>query len=235
MVSGPRCSPATSRMFTSSRSTRISHMRVGSVATGVLPISRRQLPNDLQSPRLSLAPGHDRTVGTAPRAFPKCPQSALNYSTYLWRLARVHGVVSPTAAAGARMSRQAYRAPYTTDEMAALLEFAQSLTNEYRRKTLLTLVALGAGCGITRQRVRSVHASGVHLHGDAMFVKVGHCAKVRTAFADSSSLRAPSGPKELSFASERRTSPSAAPDGPRAVAVCPCSRPTGCAPRTSWH
>jgi hypothetical protein len=68
--------------------------------------------------------------------------------------------------------------------MAALLEFAQSLTNEYRRATLLTLVALGAGCGITRQRVQEVCSSDVHLHGDAMFLKVGHCAKVRTAFAE---------------------------------------------------
>ena len=77
-----------------------------------------------------------------------------------------------------------YQSPYLPDEMAALLEFPQSLSNEYRRATLLTLVALGAGCGITRQRVRDVRASDVHTHGDGTYVTVGHCAKVLPTFAE---------------------------------------------------
>ncbi len=111
------------------------------------------------------------------------PKGSLDHSAHLWRLVRAHGPVSPAANAAGRTPRQVYQSPYSPDEMAALLEFAQSLTNEYRRATLLTLVALGAGCGITRQRVRDVHASDVHLHGDATFVKVEHCAKVLPAFA----------------------------------------------------
>jgi len=112
------------------------------------------------------------------------PKGSLDHSQHLWRLVRAHGPVSPSANAAGRTPRQLYQSPYSPDEMAALLEFAQSLTNEYRRATLLTLVALGAGCGITRQRVRDVRSSDVHLHGDAMFVKVGHCAKVLPAFAE---------------------------------------------------
>lgn len=112
------------------------------------------------------------------------PKGSLDHSAHLWRLVRAHGPVSPTAKSASRTPRQVYQSPYTPDEMTALLEFAQSLTNEYRRATLLTLVALGAGCGITRQRVRDVRASDAHLHGDAMFVKVGHCARVLPAFAE---------------------------------------------------
>jgi integrase len=112
------------------------------------------------------------------------PKGSLDHSAHLWRLVRAHGPVSPAANAAGRTPRQVYQSPYSPDEMAALLEFAQSLTNEYRRTTLLMLVTLGAGCGITRQRVRGVRASDVHLHGDAMFVKVGHCAKVLPAFAE---------------------------------------------------
>lgn len=112
------------------------------------------------------------------------PKGSLDHSAHLWRLVRAHGPVSASANAAGRTPRQVYQSPYSPDEMAALLEFAQSLTNEYRRTTLLTLVALGAGCGITRQRVRDVRASDVHLHGDAMFVTVGHCAKVLPAFAE---------------------------------------------------
>ncbi|MHB8335634.1 MAG: hypothetical protein ACYDEH_12165 [Acidimicrobiales bacterium] len=112
------------------------------------------------------------------------PKGGLDHSKHLWRLVRSHGAVSPTANAASRTPRQVYQSPYSPDEMAALLEFAQSLTNEYRRATLLTLVALGAGCGITRQRVRDVRASDVHLHGEALFVRVGHCAKVLPAFTE---------------------------------------------------
>ena len=112
------------------------------------------------------------------------PKGSLDHSTHLWRLVRAHGPVSTSAKAAGRAPRRVYQSPYSDDEMAALLEFAKSLTNEYRRETLLTLVTLGAGCGITRQRVRNVHARDVHLHGDATFVRVGHCAKVLPAFAE---------------------------------------------------
>ena len=53
-------------------------MRVGSVSTGVLPISRRQVPKDLQSPRLALAPRHQPALIARPRAFPKRQYSAEN-------------------------------------------------------------------------------------------------------------------------------------------------------------
>ncbi|NNN01871.1 MAG: hypothetical protein HKL86_08580 [Acidimicrobiaceae bacterium] len=112
------------------------------------------------------------------------PKGSLDHSAHLWRLVRAHGAVSPSASAAGRTPRQVYQSPYAPDEMAALLEFAQSLTNEYRRATLLMLVALGAGCGITRQRVRGVRASDVHLHGDATYIAVGHCAKVLPAFVE---------------------------------------------------
>ena len=124
------------------------------------------------------------------------PKGSFDHSAHLWRLVRAHGPVSTQANAAGRTPRQVYQSPYSDDELAALLEFAQSLTNEFRRATLLTLVALGAGCGITRQRVRDVRARDVHLHGDVMFVKVGHCAKVLPAFAEllaSACVRQPEG------------------------------------------
>lgn len=108
--------------------------------------------------------------------------NALDYSTQLLRLAGVHGAVSSASASAARSPRSIYRTPYTTDEMTSLFDFSHSLSNENRRETLLTLIALGAGCGITRQRVRTVQANDVHFHNDELFVRAGHCAKVRDGF-----------------------------------------------------
>jgi integrase len=106
----------------------------------------------------------------------------LDYSAPLWRLAECHGLVSPAAAKAARTPQPDYRKPYSADEMASLVEFADSLSNQYRRDTLLTLVALGAGCGITRSRIRGVTASDVHFHSKSMFVNANYCAKVRANF-----------------------------------------------------
>lgn len=162
------------------------------------------------------------------------PMGSLDHSAHLWRLVRAHGPVSPAANAAGRTPRRVYQSPYSPDEMAALLEFAQSLTNEYRRATLLTLVALGAGCGVTRQRVRDVRASDVHLHGDAMFVKVGHCTKVLPAFAEllaAACARRPEG--NLVHRGKTNVTERCAgwTEGRRGVPVY--SMRTDCAPRTS--
>lgn len=130
-------------------------------------------------------------------AFLNSPSNGeLDYSAPLWRLAQRHGLISPAAAKAARTPQRNYRTPYSVDELTAILEFADSLSNQYRRDTLLTLIALGAGCGINRGRIRGLSASDVHFHAKSVFVKAGHCARVRPQFVrliEESCTRRPTG------------------------------------------
>jgi hypothetical protein len=98
---------------------------------------------------------------------------------YLYRLAKL---VSPRSAVPG-VPRPALNAPYTTDEVAALVGFAQAHSNTYRRTTLLAIIALGAGAGVVRSRMRDVTASSIHLHGESTFVRTSTgCAFVRVEY-----------------------------------------------------
>lgn len=107
-----------------------------------------------------------------------------NFSAHLWRLAKEQGTLSEEALSRTGISRATYQSPYSVDEVAALVEFANSLSNKNRRETLLVLIALGAGCGISRQRLRGVAEKDVHPHGVDTFVAAKKCAKVLPEFVE---------------------------------------------------
>jgi hypothetical protein len=108
---------------------------------------------------------------------------AIDYEPYLWRLALARHPISDEAARRASIPRPKYLEPYSDDELEQLVRFASSLTNKNRRETLLTIIVLGAGCGIVRTRMAGVTAKFIHRHGDETFVAVGeHCAKVSPDF-----------------------------------------------------
>lgn len=111
------------------------------------------------------------------------PFGAFDYEPHLWRLAAAHRTLSATAAKRAAMPRPSYLAPYSDDDLARLISFASDLTNQHRRATLLAIIALGAGCGISRHRLRGVTAKSIHQHGGETFVSSSSaCAKVSASF-----------------------------------------------------
>jgi hypothetical protein len=101
---------------------------------------------------------------------------------YLWRLSESWGL----ARAGDShpgLARPDYGAPYSEDEMAALLLAARNQCSPHRTATLLAIVVLGAGCGITREAAREVTALDLHQHDGAWFVRTPkYCARVREEF-----------------------------------------------------
>jgi hypothetical protein len=99
---------------------------------------------------------------------------------YLWRLSRTWGLVDELHPG---VPRPDYRAPYSDDEMAALLLAAHNQSSTHRTTTLLAIIFLGAGCGVTREAARDVTATDVHRHGEAWFVRTPrYCARVRDGF-----------------------------------------------------
>lgn len=111
------------------------------------------------------------------------PFGAFDYEPHLWRLAAAHRTVSATATKRAVIPRPSYLAPYSDDELTNLISFASDLTNQHRRATLLAIIALGAGCGISRHRLRGVTAKSIHQHGGETFVSSSSaCAKVTAIF-----------------------------------------------------
>jgi hypothetical protein len=68
--------------------------------------------------------------------------------------------------------------PYSSAELEALRVFASTMTNQNRRTSLLALLCLGAGCGLSRGNLRGVTASSVHFHGDRLFVRSPHRCSV---------------------------------------------------------
>ncbi|MHB1087203.1 MAG: hypothetical protein ACYC19_00390 [Acidimicrobiales bacterium] len=111
------------------------------------------------------------------------PFGAFDYEPHLWRLAAAHRTLSATAAKRAAMPRPSYLAPYSDDDLAKLISFASDLTNQHRRAALLAIIALGAGCGISRHRLRGVTAKSIHQHGGETFVlSSSACAKVSAVF-----------------------------------------------------
>lgn len=111
------------------------------------------------------------------------PFGAFDYEPHLWRLAAAHRTLSATVTKRAAIPRPSYLAPYSDDELAKLISFASDLTNQHRRATLLAIIALGAGCGISRHRLRGVTATSIHQHGGETFVSsTSACAKVTASF-----------------------------------------------------
>jgi len=101
---------------------------------------------------------------------------------YLWRLSGSWGL----GGAGdphTGLARPDYRGPYSQDEMAALLLAAHNQCSPHRTATLLAIIFLGAGCGVTREAAREVTARDLHQHDDVWFVRTPkYCARVREEF-----------------------------------------------------
>lgn len=111
------------------------------------------------------------------------PFGAFDYEPHLWRLAAAHHTVSEAATTRSQIVRPRYLAPYSDDELAKLISFASDLSNQHRRDTLLAIIVLGAGCGISRHRLRAVTAKSIHQHGGETFVSsFDFCAKVSADF-----------------------------------------------------
>lgn len=111
------------------------------------------------------------------------PFGAFDYEPHLWRLAAAHRTLSATATKRAAIPRPSYLAPYSDDDLAKLISFASDLTNQHRRATLLAIITLSAGCGISRHRLRGVTAKSIHQHGGETFVSSSSaCAKVSASF-----------------------------------------------------
>lgn len=93
------------------------------------------------------------------------------HSTYraaLRRLASLHGVALPAPAVAYERARA--HAPYTPAEITALLECAKNFTRPLRRRRLLAVVLLGAGCGIVGDDLFGLDASCVHTVDDSAHV-----------------------------------------------------------------
>lgn len=57
-------------------------------------------------------------------------------------------------------------APYTDEDLCALIEFAENLTNEHRSKRLLAGLFLGAGAGLVRGAQTGVCRGAIHRHNE---------------------------------------------------------------------
>ena len=111
------------------------------------------------------------------------PFGTFDYEPHLWRLAGAHRTVSATAKSRGRIARPSYLAPYSGDDLAKLISFAYDLSNQHRRETLLAIIVLGAGCGISRSRLREVTAKSIHQHDGETFVSSSAvCSKVSADF-----------------------------------------------------
>jgi len=101
---------------------------------------------------------------------------------YLWRLSDSWGLGGAGGAHTGRV-RPDYQGPYSQDEMAALVLAAHNQSSPHRTATLLAIIFLGAGCGITREAAREVTARDLHQHDDVWFVRTPkYCARVREEF-----------------------------------------------------
>jgi len=154
---------------------------------------------------------------------------------YLWRLSESWGL----AQAGdlhAGLARPDYRSPYSEDEMAALLLAAHNQSSTHRTTTLLAIIFLGAGCGITREAAREVTERELHQHAGVWFVRTPkYCARVREDFLPlfyevaslrpTGRLRGEMAPQYVTVAasewlSKRRGVPALSVDRLRATYVC---------------
>jgi hypothetical protein len=111
------------------------------------------------------------------------PTGTVDEEPILWRLASERGTITPQEPVRRSVSPRPYKNPYLDAEVAALLLASDSLSTELLRNNLLSVVVLGAGCGLVRSNSRGVTAGDVHHHDDGLFVRSAqHCAKVRDVF-----------------------------------------------------
>jgi hypothetical protein len=102
--------------------------------------------------------------------------TARNIDRYAARFARAaasrrHTLRKIAAAAGVPLEdsqilipKPDLNAPYTDEDLHALIEFAENLTNEHRSKRLLAGVFLGAGAGLVRGTQTDVCRGAIHRH-----------------------------------------------------------------------
>ena len=110
------------------------------------------------------------------------PKESKDPAPYLWRLSDSWGLVDENESY-LGIDRRDYKAPYSHDEIAALVLAARNQNTVDRTVTLLAILFLGAGCGINREHARDVVAFDLHQHGDAWFVRTPkYCARVRVDF-----------------------------------------------------
>jgi hypothetical protein len=101
----------------------------------------------------------------------------------LRRIARANGTF--TAGPSPRYSKAPLKSPYSPQEIAALLTFADSHSSNHRSVSLKALVTLGAGCGLSRADLRPITATSFHNHGDRLFVDVEtRCALVLSDYVE---------------------------------------------------
>jgi hypothetical protein len=104
--------------------------------------------------------------------------TAWNIDRYAARFARAaasrrHTLRKIAAAAGVPLedsqiliAKPDLNAPYTDEDLHALIEFAENLTNEHRSKRLLAGVFLGAGAGLVRGTQTGVCRGAIHRHSE---------------------------------------------------------------------
>jgi hypothetical protein len=111
------------------------------------------------------------------------PFGDVDVEPYLWRLAHAWRTVPAGMATRTKVGRLDFRAPYTADEITALLRAARAQATEHRQATVLAVIALGAGCGVVRETAATATLAGLHLHGDDWFFRTPkHCAKVLSGY-----------------------------------------------------
>jgi hypothetical protein len=88
-------------------------------------------------------------------------------------------------------------APYRDEDLRALIEFAEHLTNEHRRRRLLASLFLGAGAGLVRGTQKGVCRGAIHRHsGDndacddpRIFLRLDtHCRPIHPLLARSAPI-----------------------------------------------
>lgn len=66
----------------------------------------------------------------------------------------------------AELPKRSLQSPYTLDEINTFIAHADALTNSHRRIAALTVILLGAGCGVTRSGFRTASVASLHEHTD---------------------------------------------------------------------
>jgi hypothetical protein len=75
--------------------------------------------------------------------------------------------------------------PYTRQEIASILFFASSLSNEVRRDKIQGLVLLAAGCGFLGRDFYGVSKDHLHHHDQMLFIRThDRCAMVLPEYED---------------------------------------------------
>jgi len=93
---------------------------------------------------------------------------------HLDRVAAAHGLTGPPRVRGSVTGDEPPEEPYTAMEVDALLSWADGQPSARRRRSLLALLALGLGCGLTNAGIRGVAGTDVAVEGDGtVLVRVG--------------------------------------------------------------